>query len=372
MRASSRLPHTPAASCGSPATSAARRRRAHVPGECSPPCGTASQGRYRRTDLGSARPQRLRQSGSPKPHRTRIAPPAATFRNVPKADPPAARADNLRISIRRPPAPADCGEEVRRQELPEGAGKGCTGTRTAAMRPEKPMLRKDTTTHPETHRTETGAPARAAGRDRKRMCRNSHRGNAAGKADAAQRHDNPPRNPPNRDKGAPARAAGRGRERMCRDPHRGNAAGKADAAQRHDNPPRNPPNRDKGASARAAGRGRKRMHRNPHRGNAAGKADAAQRHDNPPRNPPNRDKGASARAAGRGRKRMHRNPHRGNAAGKADAAQRHDNPPRNPPNRDRCAAEAVASSGGDPPRRPPPEADAHRPARRPEENPAAG
>ena len=155
MRASSRLPHTPAASCGSPATSAARRRRAHVPGECSPPCGTASQGRYRRTDLGSARPQRLRQSGSPKPHRTRIAPPAATFRNVPKADPPAARADNLRISIRRPPAPADCGEEVRRQELPEGAGKGCTGTRTAAMRPEKPMLRKDTTTHPETHRTET-------------------------------------------------------------------------------------------------------------------------------------------------------------------------------------------------------------------------
>ena len=159
---------------------------------------------------------------------------------------------------------------------------------------------------------------------------------------------------------------------VCRDPHRGNAAGKADAAQRHDNPPRNPPNRDKGASARAAGRGRKRMHRNPHRGNAAGKADAAQRHDNAPRNPPNRDKGASARAAGRGRKRMHRNPHRGNAAGKADAAQRHDNPPRNPPNRDRCAAEAVASSGGDPPRRPPPEADAHRPARRPEENPAAG
>ena len=127
MRASSRLPHTPAASCGSPATSAARRRRAHVPGECSPPCGTASQGRYRRTDLGSARPQRLRQSGSPKPHRTRIAPPAATFRNVPKADPPAARADNLRISIRRPPAPADCGEEVRRQELPEGAGKDVPG-----------------------------------------------------------------------------------------------------------------------------------------------------------------------------------------------------------------------------------------------------
>ena len=40
--------------------------------------------------------------------------------------------------------------------------------------------------------------------------------------------------------------------------------------------------------------------------------------------------------------------------------------------RQRCAAEAVASSGGDPPRRPPPEADAHRPARRPEENPAAG
>ena len=155
MRASSRLPHTPAASCGSPATSAARRRRAHVPGECSPPCGTASQGRYRRTDLGSARPQRLRQSGSPKPHRTRIAPPAATFRNVPKADPPAARADNLRISIRRPPAPADCGEEVRRQELPEGIGKGCAGTHTAAMRPGKPMLRRDTTTHPETHRTET-------------------------------------------------------------------------------------------------------------------------------------------------------------------------------------------------------------------------
>ena len=205
-------PAPPAASCGSPATSAARRRRAHVPGECSPPCGTASQGRYRRTDLGSARPQRLRQSGSPKPHRTRIAPPAATFRNVPKADPPAARADNLRISIRRPPAPADCGEEVRRQELPEGAGKGCTGTRTAAMRPEKPMLRKDTTTHPETHRTETGAPARAAGRDRKRMCRNSHRGNAAGKADAAQRHDNPPRNPPNRDKGAPPRQSLRAAE----------------------------------------------------------------------------------------------------------------------------------------------------------------
>ena len=257
MRASSRLPHTPAASCGSPATSAARRRRAHVPGECSPPCGTASQGRYRRTDLGSARPQRLRQSGSPKPHRTRIAPPAATFRNVPKADPPAARADNLRISIRRPPAPADCGEEVRRQELqegagkgcagtrtaamrpgkpmprkdttthpethrtetkvrrqelPEGAGKGCTGTRTAAMRPGKPMLRKDTTTHPETHRTETGAPARAAGRDRERMCRDPHRGNAAGKADAAQRHDNPPRNPPNRDKGAPPRQSLRAAE----------------------------------------------------------------------------------------------------------------------------------------------------------------
>lgn len=40
--------------------------------------------------------------------------------------------------------------------------------------------------------------------------------------------------------------------------------------------------------------------------------------------------------------------------------------------RQRCAAEAVASSGGDPPRRPPPEADAHRPSRRPEENPAAG
>ena len=40
--------------------------------------------------------------------------------------------------------------------------------------------------------------------------------------------------------------------------------------------------------------------------------------------------------------------------------------------RQRNAAEAVASSGGDPPRRPPPEADAHRPARRPEENPAAG
>ncbi len=267
MRASSRLPPPPAASCGSPATSAARRRRAHVPGECSPPCGTASQGRYRRTDLGSARPQRLRQSGSPKPHRTRIAPPAATFRNVPKADPPAARADNLRISIRRPPAPADCGEEVRRQELQEGAGKGCAGTRTAAMRPGKPMLRKDTTTHPETHRTETGAPARAAGRDRERMCRDPHRGNAAGKADAAQRHDNPPRNPPNRDKGAPARAAGRGRKRMHRNPHRGNAAGKADAAQRHDNAPRNPPNRDKGtpprqslraAEIRPVGRRRKR------------------------------------------------------------------------------------------------------------------
>ena len=45
--------------------------------------------------------------------------------------------------------------KVRRQELPEGAGKGCAGTRTAAMRPGKPMPRKDTTTHPETHRTET-------------------------------------------------------------------------------------------------------------------------------------------------------------------------------------------------------------------------
>ena len=130
--------------------------------------------------------------------------------------------------------------------------------------------------------------------------------------------------------------------------------------------------RGRGAPARAAGRDRKRMCRNSHRGNAAGKADAAQRHDNPPRNPPNRDKGAPARAAGRGRERMCRDPHRGNAAGKADAAQRHDNPPRNPPNRDRCAAAADASSGGDPHRRPPPEADAHRPARRPEENPAAG
>ena len=327
MRASSRLPHTPAASCGSPATSAARRRRAHVPGECSPPCGTASQGRYRRTDLGSARPQRLRQSGSPKPHRTRIAPPAATFRNVPKADPPAARADNLRISIRRPPAPADCGEEVRRQELQEGAGKGCAGTRTAAMRPGKPMLRKDTTTHPETHRTETGAPARAAGRDR---------------------------------------------ERMCRDPHRGNAAGKADAAQRHDNPPRNPPNRDKGAPARAAGRGRKRMHRNPHRGNAAGKADAAQRHDNAPRNPPNRDRcaGKSCRK-GPGKDVPGPAPRQCGRESRCRAKTRQPTPKPTEP-RQRCAAEAVASSGGDPPRRPPPEADAHRPSRRPEENPAAG
>ena len=57
-----------------------------------------------------------------------------------------------------------------------------------------------------------GAPARAAGRDRKRMCRNSHRGNAAGKADAAQRHDNPPRNPPNRDKGTPPRQSLRAAE----------------------------------------------------------------------------------------------------------------------------------------------------------------
>ena len=77
------------------------------------------------------------------------------------------------------PAPRQCGREsrccaktrqrtpkpteprqVRRQELPEGTGKGCAGTRTAAMRPGKPMPRKDTTTHPETHRTETGAPPR--------------------------------------------------------------------------------------------------------------------------------------------------------------------------------------------------------------------
>lgn len=130
--------------------------------------------------------------------------------------------------------------------------------------------------------------------------------------------------------------------------------------------------RGRGAPARAAGRGRKRMHRNPHRGNAAGKADAAQRHDNAPRNPPNRDRcaGKSCRK-GSEKDVPELTPRQCGRESRCCAETRQPTPKPTEP-RQRCAAEAVASSGGDPPRRPPPEADAHRPSRRPEENPAAG